>query len=224
MPKHPSDLRDIETWIFDLDNTLYHVSANLFDQIDRRMCLYVADFLNISAAEAYKVQKSFFREHGTTLRGMMNCHDMDPGPYLDYVHEIDFSPIEIDEIMIKALAALPGRKIVFTNAATKYAGRVLERLGIAHHMEDVFDIVDAGYIPKPDPAVYEKFVEKYDIDPAGAVMVEDIARNLVPAAELGMKTVWVQTGRPWAHGEAENADPDFTTDNLSQWLADVAGH
>ena len=222
MPKHPSDLRDIETWIFDLDNTLYHVSANLFDQIDRRMCLYVADFLNISAAEAYKVQKSFFREHGTTLRGMMNCHDMDPGPYLDYVHEIDFSPIEIDEIMIKALAALPGRKIVFTNAATKYAGRVLERLGIAHHMEDVFDIVDAGYIPKPDPAVYEKFVEKYDIDPAGAVMVEDIARNLVPAAELGMKTVWVQMGR--AHGEAENADPDFTTDNLSQWLADVAGH
>ena len=226
MSKHPSDLRDIETWVFDLDNTLYHVSANLFDQIDRRMCSYVADFLNIPAAEAYKVQKSFFREHGTTLRGMMNCHDMDPEPYLDFVHEIDFSPIKVDEMMTKA--PLPGRKIVFTKAATKYAGRVLERLGIAHHMEDVFDIVDAGYIPKPDPAVYAQFVEKYDIDPAGAVMVEDMARNLMPAQELGMKTVWVQTDRPWstmgADNEADAAEPDFTTDNLSKWLSDVVGH
>mgnify|MGYP001422775601 CR=1 FL=1 len=224
MSEHHSELRKIETWIFDLDNTLYHVSANLFDQIDRRMCAYVADYLNIPAAEAYKVQKSFFREHGTTLRGMMNCHDMDPEPYLEYVHEIDFSPIQTDEKLANALAALPGRKFVFTNAATKYAGRVLERLGIAQHIEDVFDIVDAGYIPKPDPVVYAQFVDKYDIDPAGAVMVEDIARNLMPAAELGMKTVWVQTDRPWAHSDADLAEPDFTTDNLSTWLSGVAGH
>ena len=219
MSKHPSDLRDIETWVFDLDNTLYHVSANLFDQIDRRMCSYVADFLNIPAAEAYKVQKSFFREHGTTLRGMMNCHDMDPEPYLDFVHEIDFSPIKVDEMMTKALAALPGRKIVFTNAATKYAGRVLERLGIAHHMEDVFDIVDAGYIPKPDPAVYAQFVEKYDIDPAGAVMVEDMARNLKPAADLGMKTVWLVNDHDWAATGAEEAYVHFIADDVKQFLA-----
>ena len=223
MSKHPSELRDIETWIFDLDNTLYHVSANLFDQIDRRMCNYVAEFLNIPAAEAYKVQKSFFREHGTTLRGMMECHDMDPGPYLDYVHEIDFSPIETDEVMAKALAALPGRKIVFTNAATDYALKVIERLGVDHHMEDVFDIVDAGYIPKPAPEVYTQFVEKYDIEPSRAVMVEDMARNLIPAAALGMKTVWVQTDRPWAHSDEEAAEPDFTTDSLSDWLAEVVG-
>ena len=223
MSKHPSELRDIETWIFDLDNTLYHVSANLFDQIDRRMCNYVAEFLNIPAAEAYKVQKSFFREHGTTLRGMMECHDMDPGPYLDYVHEIDFSPIETDEVMAKALAALPGRKIVFTNAATDYALKVIERLGVDHHMEDVFDIVDAGYIPKPAPEVYTQFVEKYDIEPSRAVMVEDMARNLIPAAALGMKTVWVQTDRPWAHSDEEAAEPDFTTDSLSDWLAEEVG-
>ena len=223
MSKHPSELRDIETWIFDLDNTLYHVSANLFDQIDRRMCNYVAEFLNIPAAEAYKVQKSFFREHGTTLRGMMECHDMDPGPYLDYVHEIDFSPIETDEVMAKALAALPGRKIVFTNAATDYALKVIERLGVDHHMEDVFDIVDAGYIPKPAPEVYTQFVEKYDIEPSRAVMVEDMARNLIPAAAPGMKTVWVQTDRPWAHSDEEAAEPDFTTDSLSDWLAEVVG-
>jgi putative hydrolase of the HAD superfamily len=209
MSKHPSELRDIETWIFDLDNTLYHVSANLFDQIDRRMCNYVDEFLNIPAAEAYKVQKSFFREHGTTLRGMMECHDMDPGPYLDYVHEIDFSPIETDEVMAKA--------------ATDYALKVIERLGVDHHMEDVFDIVDAGYIPKPAPEVYTQFVEKYDIEPSRAVMVEDMARNLIPAAALGMKTVWVQTDRPWAHSDEEAAEPDFTTDSLSDWLAEVVG-
>jgi putative hydrolase of the HAD superfamily len=221
MTNLPSELREIEAWIFDLDNTLYHVSANLFDQIDRRMCEYVAKYLNIPAAEAYKVQKSFFREHGTTLRGMMDCHDMDPGPYLDYVHDIDFSPIETDQIMIDALEALPGRKIVFTNSATKYARRVLERLGIEHQMEGVFDIVDAGYIPKPAPAVYDRFVEKYEIDPTRAVMVEDIVRNLAPAAVLGMKTVWVQTDRPWAEAGVEATNPDFTTDNLSKWLAEV---
>lgn len=223
MMKHPSDLRDIETWIFDLDNTLYHVSANLFDQIDRRMCAYVAEYLNIPAAEAYKVQKSFFREHGTTLRGMMQCHNMDPDPYLEYVHAIDFSAIKVDEVMASALAALPGRKIVFTNAATNYAKVVIERLGVEHHMEDVFDIADAGYIPKPAPEVYAQFIEKYDIDPSRAVMVEDMARNLIPAAEMGMKTVWVQTDRPWAHNDADIARPDFTTDNLSKWLAEVVG-
>jgi len=224
MVKHPSDLRDIETWIFDLDNTLYHVSVNLFDQIDRRMCNYVAEFLDIPAAEAYKVQKSFFREHGTTLRGMMECHDMDPDPYLDYVHAIDFSAIKLDEVMAKALDALPGRKIVFTNAATNYARQVTECLGIDHHMEDIFDIVDAGYIPKPAPEVYTQFIEKFDVDPARAVMVEDMARNLAPAAKMGMKTVWVETGRPWAHSEVEEIAPDYTTDNLSSWLAEVVGH
>jgi putative hydrolase of the HAD superfamily len=224
MTKHPSDLRNIETWIFDLDNTLYHVSANLFDQIDRRMCNYVAEFLDIPAAEAYKVQKSFFREHGTTLRGMMECHDMDPDPYLDYVHAIDFSVIKLDEVMAKALEALPGRKIVFTNAATNYARQVIEHLGIDHHMEDIFDIVDAGYIPKPAAEVYTQFVEKFDVDPTRAVMVEDMARNLAPAAKMGMKTVWVETGRPWAHSDVEDITPDYTTDNLSSWLAEVVGH
>ncbi len=224
MAKHPSDLRDVETWIFDLDNTLYHVSANLFDQIDRRMCTYVADFLNIPAAEAYKVQKSFFREHGTTLRGMMECHDMDPEPYLDYVHDIDFSAINVDAVMVRAMEALPGRKIVFTNAATNYAKHVIERLGITSHMEGIFDIVDAGYIPKPAPEVYRQFIEKFDIDPSGAVMVEDMARNLAPAAAIGMKTVWVETDRPWSQSDAETIEPDFTTNRLSSWLAEVVGH
>ena len=216
-----TSLKEAETWVFDLDNTLYPVTANLFDQIDRRMCSYIADYLDIPAPDAYKVQKSFFREHGTTLRGMMECHDMDPDPYLEYVHDVDMASINPDKKMINALDQLPGRKIVFTNAATNYAMRVMENLGITNHFEAIFDIVDAGYLPKPDPSVYTKFVERFDFDPTKAVMVEDIARNLVPAGDMGMATVWVQTDRPWAHAEAETINPDFTTSDLPDWLSQV---
>ncbi len=216
-------LIEMETWVFDLDNTLYPVELNLFDQIDKRMCGFIAEYLKINHAEAYKVQKSFFREHGTSLKGMMDVHNMDPGPYLDYVHDIDFDAVAPDARLDAALSVLKGRKVVFTNAATKYAERVLDRLGISHHFDGVFDIVDADYRPKPDPAVYSKVVEVFDFDPANAIMVEDIARNLKPAAELGMKTVWVMTDRPWAHTDSETANPDYRTNSLSAWLAEVTG-
>ncbi len=217
----PSELKNFETWIFDLDNTLYPVAANLFDQIDKRMCSYIANFLNTSEFEAHKVQKSYFQEHGTSLRGMMENHKMDPIPYLEYVHKIDLSAIIRDDQMERALDKLPGRKIVFTNAAASYAEKVLERLGIAHHFEDVFDIVAANFIPKPAPLVYQRFVKQYKIDSEKSVMVEDIVRNLKPAADMGMKTVWVETDRAWAHADAETTKPDFTTNNLAPWLTEV---
>ena len=217
----PSELKNFETWIFDLDNTLYPVSSNLFDQIDKRMCSYIAKFLNTSESEAHKVQKSYFQEHGTSLRGMMENHNMDPIPYLEYVHKIDLSAIIRDDQMERALDKLPGRKIVFTNAAASYAEKVLERLGIAHHFEDIFDIVAANFIPKPAPIVYQRFVKQYKIDSENSVMVEDILRNLKPAADMGMKTVWVETNRAWAHADAKTIKPDFTTNNLAPWLTEV---
>ena len=218
---HPSTLKNFDNWIFDLDNTLYPVTANLFDQIDRRMCGYIAKFLNVEEAEAYKIQKRYFREHGTSLKGMMENHKMDPTPYLDYVHQIDLSVISPDDQMEKALDKLPGKKIVFTNASFVYAENVLNRLGISHQFEDIFDITAANFLPKPDPIVYRQVVKKYDINPERAVMVEDIARNLRPAADLGMKTVWVKTDRAWAHADMEKINPDFTTDNLTHWLTEV---
>jgi putative hydrolase of the HAD superfamily len=224
MNKLAPEFLDIETWIFDLDNTLYHSSINLFDQIDKRMCDYVSKFLEIPASDAYKIQKSFFREHGTTLRGMMECHNMDPKPYLDYVHDIDFSNIKIDGVMANALDRLPGRKIIFTNATKNYAERVLKCLKIEMHIENIFDIIDAGYIPKPAPKIYSDFINKYNINPRKAIMVEDMARNLIPAANLGMKTVWVKTGQAWAHNGVDLINPDYTTDNLSQWLDIITGN
>lgn len=197
------------------------MTANLFDQIDRRMCTYIAKYLKVEKAEAYKIQKRYFREHGTSLRGMMENHKMNPVPYLDYVHQIDLSVISSDDQMEKALSKLPGKKIVFTNASFVYAENVLKCLGIAHHFEDIFDITAANFLPKPDPIVYRQVVKKYDINPERAVMVEDIARNLRPAADLGMKTVWVKTDRAWAHADMEKINPDFTTDNLTHWLTEV---
>jgi putative hydrolase of the HAD superfamily len=216
-------LKDYPYWVFDLDNTLYPVATNLFDQIDRRMCSYIATYLDIDHGEAYRVQKRFFREYGTTLRGLMDCHAMDPGPYLDYVHAVDLNPVVADARMDQALQQLPGRKFVFTNAPLDYARRVLDKIGIARHIDDIFDIEAADYIPKPAPEAYRRMQARFAIEPERAVMVEDIVRNLGPAAAMGMTTVWVETGRPWAHAEAEAHKPDHRTGNLSEWLAGVAG-
>ncbi|MGY9015462.1 MAG: pyrimidine 5'-nucleotidase, partial [Rhodospirillales bacterium] len=144
---------EIETWVFDLDNTLYPASCNLFAGVDVRIREFVADFLGLEQDEAYKVQKQFFKEYGTTLRGLMDVHGMAPKEYLDYVHAIDLSPVVANPELDKALAALPGRKIIFTNGDTPHAERVMDRLGVKQHFEPVFDIVAAGYVPKPNPSV-----------------------------------------------------------------------
>ena len=217
------ELKNCETWIFDLDNTLYPVSANLFDQIDRRMCSYISNFLGITKAEAYKLQKQYFRKYGTSLRGLMANHKMDPLPYLKYVHDIDLAVIERDELLKKALDSLPGMKFVFTNSVKNYANKVLIKLGIKDCFDGVFDIADAEYIPKPEPSVYNKVTKRFSFDPKKAVMVEDIVRNLIPAANLGMKTIWVQTNRPWGNTNLDEIKPDFTTQNLPIWLAELSG-
>ena len=216
-------LRDAPVWLFDLDNTLYPCSANLFDEIDRRMSRFVADFLKLEIAEAYKVQKSYFRAHGTTLKGLMDLHGMAPGEYLEYVHDIDMSRLKQDLRLDTALSRLPGRKIIFTNATVSYAERVLEKIGIARHFEAIYDIEAARYIPKPDPSIYDDVVRRFGVVPGEAVMVEDVARNLIPARALGMTTVWVETDRAWAsHGAAPDAvEADHRTKDLGGFLAQI---
>lgn len=214
---HP---RDAGSWVFDLDNTLYSGTHGLFEQIDARMKSYVGDFLKVPPEEAFKVQKSYFREYGTTLRGMMTRHQMDPEPFLDFVHDIDVSVIPPDPALDRALGRISAPKVIFTNATRAHAERVLERLGVAAHFEGIFDIKDTGYIPKPEPAVYAMIAQHFGLDPAETVMVEDIARNLKPAQNLGMTTVWVRTISDCEVClEAPDGDHvDFETDNLVAWL------
>lgn len=216
-----TSLKNAPVWLFDLDNTLYPSTANLFDEMDRRMCGFIADYLKIDHAEAYRVQKSYFREHGTTLKGLMDRHGMDPEAYLEYVHDIDMTRLAHDARLERALARLPGRKIVFTNATVPYSERVLDKLGIAHHFEAIYDIAAAAYVPKPHPAIYDDVVRRFGLVPHDAVMVEDVARNLVPARALGMTTVWVETDRHRAHADAAAVEADHKTDDLGRFLSEI---
>jgi putative hydrolase of the HAD superfamily len=215
-------LREAEAWLFDLDNTLYPAAVDLFSQIDIRMRSYIARFLGLDLDEAYALQKKYFSEYGTSMRGLMDLHGLDPAPFLAHVHDIDVSILDPAPLLEKALSALPGRKLVFTNASVAHARRVLDRLGVDHHFNDIFDIVAAEYRPKPEPEIYRKLIEQHVIDPRRTVMVEDMARNLLPAAALGMTTVWVRTGSDWGALDADAGHIHYVVDDLVPWLAGVA--
>ncbi len=215
------NIENFDTWIFDLDNTLYPATCNLFAQIDVRMCDYVSKFLGLESEEAYRKQKEYFREYGTTLRGMMICHGMDPHEFLDHVHDIDVSPVPPSPDLDAALERLPGRKFVFTNATAAHAERVTDRLGISHHFDGVFDICRTDFVPKPEPAIYDMLIEDFAIDPKKSMMFEDISRNLAPAAALGMTTVWIKTDTKWGHASAADDHVHHVIDDLTAWLTDI---
>ncbi len=211
-------LAHVDDWIFDLDNCLYPASTDLFALIDVRMGEYIQRLLPCDAAEARIVQKRHFLEHGTTLAGLMRSHHIDPHDFLDFVHDIDLARIAADPVLVAALDRLPGRKLVFTNADERYAGRVLERLGLANAFDGMHDIHAMNYAPKPDPASYRALCDRFGIDPARAAFVEDMARNLIPAKQLGMTTIWVDNGSEKGGHDADPAAIDFVTHDVGAWL------
>ncbi len=219
--RSPPDLSAVDVWVFDLDNTLYPARCNLFAQVSQRMGAFISEFLAVELDEARAVQKDYFRRHGTTLRGLMVEHDMDPTPFLDYVHDIDLSPVPRDDRLDRALTALPGRKVIFTNGTISHARRITDHLGVSHHFEAVYDIAEAGYVPKPEPGPYQDLAERHDIEPASAVMIEDMARNLVPAAEMGMTTVWVRGDSEWSRAGHQGEHVHHVTDDLIDWLVEI---
>ena len=162
----PRPFTHIDTWVFDLDNTLYPHHVNLWQQVDARIGEFISAFLKISAEEARVIQKDYYRRYGTSMRGMMTEHGVHADDYLAYVHKIDHSPLEPNPAMGAAIAKLPGRKLILTNGSTDHAGAVLERLGITQHFEAVFDIIAAELEPKPAPQTYDKFLRVHGVDPA----------------------------------------------------------
>ena len=220
-PVLSSPFQSIDTWIFDLDNTLYPASSLLFDQVDRRITEYIMQALDLEWDDAHKKQKLFFREYGTSLSGMMEVHNIPANEYLEYVHNIDLSPLAPSPALNQALEQLPGRKVIFTNGSTAHAKNVTEKLGITHHFDATFDIVDCEFTPKPDLVVYEKMLSTFSINPKSAVMIEDMARNLVPAAALGITTVWVRTEEAWAVEGAGGDHIEHIVDDLTEWLNSI---
>jgi putative hydrolase of the HAD superfamily len=181
----------VDTWVFDLDNTLYPHHVNLWQQVDKRIGEFVAAWLKVSPQEARRIQKDYYLRYGTTMRGMMTEHGVHADDYLAYVHQIDHSPLQPNPAMGAAIAKLPGRKLILTNGSIDHADKVLQRLGLANHFEAVFDIIAAELEPKPAPQTYRKFLRDHGVDPAKSAMFEDLARNLVIPHRLGMTTVLV---------------------------------
>lgn len=210
-----------DTWVFDLDNTLYPASCRLFDQIEAKMRAYICQRLGLDDEAATALKTRLFHAHGTTMKGLMVDHGVDPHHFLQYVHDIDLSPLDGAPALDAVLADLPGRKVIFTNGSVGHAERVLDRLGIGGHFDGIFDIVAAGFVPKPEIGPYREMVTALGVDPTRAVMVEDMARNLKPAAELGMTTVWVPGGTDWgAVGQGDHIH--HVTEDLAAFLATLA--
>ena len=209
----------VDTWVFDLDNTIYSARYNLFELVDARIGRFVADLLDLDAAAARRVQKDYLREHGTTLRGLMLNHGVDPREYIAIVDDIDIDRIPPNPGLGRALSKLDGRKVIFTNATMHHAEKVLARLGVAGHFDGIFDIAQADYVPKPDPEPYATLIARFGIEPSAAAMVEDIARNLAPAAARGMTTVWVRGDSIWQTEGSDGAHVHHVIDDVAEWLA-----
>lgn len=217
-------LANAEVWIFDLDNTLYPASCNLFSQVEKNMTRFIIELLDLEHQAAYDIQKKYFREHGTTMRGLMHHHDVEPHDFLDFVHDVDLSNVPDDPVLESHLARLPGRKLIFTNGSINHAENITRHLGVDHHFEDIFDIVASDFVPKPAPTVYHALVERFGVDPSSAVMVEDMARNLEPAAAMGMSTVWVRTNTTWGIEGSEEDYIHHIAEDLTDWLGGVVSH
>lgn len=223
IPRHPDPaaVSHIDTWIFDLDNTLYPASCDLFALIDERMNLYLQNLLSVDRVEAHRVQKQYFREHGTTLAGLMAVHGTDPHHFLDFVHDIDLDRVSENPHLREAVCALPGRKLVFTNGDVPYAERVLHALGLGQCFEAVHDIHAMDYQPKPHPSAYDGFCKAWGVRPASALFAEDMARNLAPAKAIGMTTLWVNNGSEQAGGDACPSFIDHETHEITAWLSAI---
>lgn len=228
-PRAVRSLSHITDWVFDLDNTLYPRTCNLFAQIDLRITNYVMDLTKLEFQAARDLQKSYYRDFGTTLNGLMHQHEVDADHFLNTVHAIDYSPVDAHPDLVEAIRALPGRKFILTNGDTGHARAVLARLGGADLFEHVHDIRAMTFVPKPHREAYDGFFALYGIDPTRAVMFDDLEKNLVVPHDVGMSTVQVVASADFVHEQVEawelgrTAGPHVhhITDDLARFLKEL---
>jgi len=185
------DLTHIDTWLFDLDNTLYPVESGFMAQVEHRMTSFVMKVTDLPRDEAYALQKKYFAEHGLTLAGLMRNHGVDPADFHALFHDLSLEALAQDPELLIALARLPGRRFIFTNADDLHAERVMKHLGLTHLFDQVFHIHSFGFLPKPDPQGFQLMIDAHGLDPATTAFFEDSERNLKPAFDLGMTTILV---------------------------------
>jgi putative hydrolase of the HAD superfamily len=213
-----SSFSHIDTWLFDLDLTLYRPEHNIMEQVRNRIAAYVEDYFKVSEEESHVIRQKYWRKYGTTLGGLMAEHNVDPTGYLDFVHDVDMSRLQPCARLRAGIEALPGRKLIFTNADAPYAARVLSARGLDGVFEGMFDIHLMDHRPKPEPESYTRMCKAFDIDPTATIFFEDSTHNLEPAKAMGMTTAWINHE---SDSEAGQDCPDFVDHeihNLADWL------
>ena len=213
----------ISTWIFDLDNTLYSADSGIFQQVHTLMSKFVSTHLNIDIKKATELQRKYYRQHGTTLRGLMDNHNVDPDHFLSEVHQLDYSIVGPNFKLNRELKKLKGRKIIYTNANRQHANDILIRLELTNIFDEIFDIKTANYIPKPEASPYEQIISEFNIDPITTIMFDDIAKNLVPAKNVGFASVWIDVGYENFSDDIAKSKKylDYETKDLSLFLDEV---
>lgn len=218
----------IDTWVFDLDNTLYPPGSDLWPKIDARITIFLGNLFGLDGISARALQKYYYQRYGTTLRGLMLEHEVPAAEFLSFVHDIDRSSLRPNLGLAAAIAALPGRRLILTNGSRDHALRTTEQLGLGAIFEDVFDIADADFVPKPAAETYQRFFDRHGVDPKHAAIFEDIAHNLAVPHARGMVTTlvvpregqgdfreaWEKTGGGAAH-------VDYVTDDLEGFLIKI---
>lgn len=197
----------VDTWVFDLDNTLYPAECHLFRQIDQRMTDFIAETLSLDGPEARRLQKAYYAKYGTTLSGLMTEHGVKPQTFMDYVHDIDLSALSPNPVLRDAIRALPGKKYIFTNGSVRHAENVAGAIGVVDLFDGLFDIAQADYCPKPHEPAYNAFHRSFDINPSRAAMFEDMPQNLEVPHASGMMTVLVQSSAEWFDDEPADKRP-----------------
>jgi putative hydrolase of the HAD superfamily len=217
----------VETWIFDLDNTLYPSHARLWPQVDERITLFLAEMMGLDGMSARALQKYYYTRYGTTLKGLIDEHAISAEDFLAFAHDIDLSLLDPDPELGRAIEVLPGRKLILTNGSRQHAENVAGKLGIRDHFEEIFDIVAADFVPKPEAQTYEKFLRVHDVDPSRAAMFEDLAKNLVVPHAMGMRTILVLPRTPDPFREADEQAAveapyiDHSTTDLTGFLTGI---
>ena len=214
---------NINTWIFDLDNTLYSADSGIFQQVHKLMGEFISKNLNMDMPNAKKLQAKYYKQHGTTLRGLMDNHGIDPDYFLDEVHRLDYSIVSSNKILNQELQKLEGRKIIYTNANKKHTIDVLERIGLSNFFDEIFDIKMANYVPKPELKPYEQIIDLFNINASTSAMFDDIAKNLVPAKKVNFTSVWIDAGYENFSDDIEASKQylDYETRDLSLFIKNV---
>ena len=219
----PSLINKIDTWIFDLDNTLYSADSGIFQQVHNLMGKFIKEYLNIDLQQAKEIQKKYYKEHGTTLRGLMDNYGVDPDHFLSEVHKLDYSIVSSNKKLNQEIKKLKGKKIIYTNANMEHALNVLQRIKLDNFFDEIFDIKMANYIPKPEIKPYEQIIKDFNLNPSTSAMFDDIAKNLVPAKKVGFTSVWIDAGYENFSDDVKSSEKylDFRTNDLGIFLEKV---